>query len=124
MTTKTRLTKAEKRALSFCEQAKRFGNAAFTIEWVKSRTWGMNPTYFWQDGNAVSVSGCGYDKLSAALAQLLSPLGSTREECLSIGVLGGAGESSVVDALKAIGWTLKKTADSRNSDSYTLTRDT
>ena len=124
MTTKTRLTKAEMRALDFCETAKRYGNANFTIEWVKSRTWGMNPTFFWRDGNAVSVSGCGYDKLSAALAQLLSALGSTREECLSIGVLGGSGESSVIDALKAIGWTLRKVAGSRNSDSYTLTRNT
>jgi len=47
-----------------------------TVEWVKSKTWGMNPhadVRIWNadtyESFTGSASGCGYDKLSASIAE-------------------------------------------------------
>lgn len=41
-----------------------------SVEWVKNRTWGMNPrAEVWANGYTTgSASGCGYDKLSSAIS--------------------------------------------------------
>ncbi|MCJ7768017.1 hypothetical protein MUP79_06470 [Candidatus Bathyarchaeota archaeon] len=44
-----------------------------TVEWTKSRMWGSNPRAFTNFGfESESVGGCGYDKLSTALAYALN----------------------------------------------------
>lgn len=49
------------------------GELAVTVEWKKSRMWGNNPTAHTSDGDrSDSISGCGYDKESTAIAQVLN----------------------------------------------------
>ncbi|NOQ37583.1 hypothetical protein GQ472_01715 [archaeon] len=44
-----------------------------TVEWKKSRMWGNNPTAHTSDGDrSESIGGCGYDKESTAIAQVLN----------------------------------------------------
>ena len=58
-----------------------------SVEWIRSRMWGANPkaecwyTYTDKEGNRASnyitsesISGCGYDKLSTAVAQCLNQI--------------------------------------------------
>lgn len=62
-------------------------SANITVEWVKSRTWGANPTatvrysYKTPEGlinygnvESRSVGGCGFDKLSTAIAEALNQI--------------------------------------------------
>lgn len=58
------------------EKADDVRNAKISVEWKRSKTWGSNPTcevwinndYF----NSGSISGCGYDKRSTAVASALN----------------------------------------------------
>lgn len=62
------------------ENAPDLKGISITVEWKKSRTWGMNPTAtikVWNTAGRVSIyegkaSGCGYDKESAAVASALA----------------------------------------------------
>lgn len=60
-------------------------DATISVEWKNNRTWGANPTatiegsYIDLDGqnryfhfNGTSISGCGYDKLSTAVAEVVN----------------------------------------------------
>lgn len=49
------------------------GELAVTVEWKKSRMWGSNPTAHTSDGDrSESIGGCGYDKESTAIAEVLN----------------------------------------------------
>ena len=56
--------------------ARPISDASITVDWVKSRTWGANPTARMVEiGNGVQTghaSGCGYDKESAAIAEAMN----------------------------------------------------
>lgn len=123
MITKRKLTTVEKRAESYCIHLKQWGSGQVHIEWKKSRTWGNNPVIENHNGEkCCNVSGCGYCKESTALADVLQFLGETEEEHNSIARTGGAGVSSVVEALKAIGWKLEAIARPKTADVYQLSR--
>jgi hypothetical protein len=120
-----KLGKREARAKELAEGLKRWTEDGtpygFTVEWKKSRTWGRNPQIYFGNNPTLDVSGCGYCKLSTALAQVLRwlyPHGS--EEHDKIWRTGGTGERGVIRALDELGWTLKRTALSPNTDSFTL----
>jgi len=120
-----RLGKREARAKDLAEGFKRWTEDGtpygFTVEWNKSRMWGHNPQTYYGDEPTLDVSGCGYCKLSTALAQVLRwlyPHGT--EEHNKIWSTGGTGESGTIQALDELGWTLKRTASSPNTDSFTL----
>ena len=123
MTTKRKPTTFEKRAQSYCIHLKQFRGGQVHIDWRKSRTWGNNPVIENHYGEkCCNVSGCGYCKESTALADVLQFLGETEEQQNSIARTGGAGVSSVVDALKAIGWKLEAIARPKTADVYQLSR--
>lgn len=70
-----------KRLAAFLEKcdniakAEELTSVIISVEWVRSHTWGMNPhAQIWtNDGYYVgSASGCGYDKLSAAVGEALN----------------------------------------------------
>lgn len=49
------------------------GEFIITVEWKKSRMWGMNPRAYTNYGfEGESIGGCGYDKLSTATAEALN----------------------------------------------------
>lgn len=119
----TKLNKTEQRAKDYCNHIRGRGEGSFTIEWKKSRTWGMNPTIQnYSDERMVSVSGCGYCKHSTALAEMLRFLGASEEDTSAIWAKGGCGVDSVVEALHQQGWHLKSVHWTKTSDTYTITR--
>jgi hypothetical protein len=123
MSTKIKLTTVEQRAKAYCETIRRTGAGQITIEWRKSRTWGSNPIVENYAGEkCCSVSGTGYCKESTALADVLQFLGSTDEHRNNVARTGGAGVSSVVAALQAIGWKLEAIAKTKTADVYQVTR--
>ena len=124
MTTQTKLTASEKRAKAYLEESTKYDTFNFSIKWKKSRTWGANPFIGdFQDKNCVSVSGCGYCKLSTALADFLAFLfPPDTEPHRAIRRQGGAGEYSVMEALRSQGWALEKVYGDRDTDAYRLER--
>jgi hypothetical protein len=120
--TGAKLNQTEARAQSDIETALKYGSLYFRIEWVKSRTWGYNPKIYTTGGSAVNISGCGYCKESAALADYLRFLGTTEEEQGKIWAKSGAGFGSVANALALIGWKLDHVYNGKTEDAYQLTR--
>ncbi len=122
--TKTKLTTVEKRAQSYCQNVNRWGNADFGVEWKKSRMWGHNPVIESNEGKMCSISGCGYCKLSSALAYVLCFLFPVESDAFNeVQRTAGAGEGSVREALKRNGWILERTATGNHFDGFRLTRD-
>ena len=117
-----KLTVTETRAFLDMESVKKYGSHYFRIYWIKSRMWGYNPTIPTSGGNAVNVSGCGYCKESAALADYLRFLGTTEEEQQQVWGTRGAGFRSVAEALAPIGWKLEHVYNGKTEDAYQLTR--
>lgn len=118
-----KLTTTEKRAKAFCESLIKFNGGNIGIEWKRSAMYGMNPVIEYQGGKCTNVSGCGYDKESAALASVLCylfPIDS--EPFLRVARGQGAGLSSIVTRLEENGWKLEKTASGKTFDAYELTK--
>jgi hypothetical protein len=116
-----KLTTVERRANEYCQQIAHHGSSRIVIEWKKSRTWGSNPVIEIHSGKCCNVSGCGYCKESTALADVLCFLfepGSMAHN--DIRRTGGAGVSSVVEALRQHGWTLEKIAGTKTADVYDI----
>lgn len=102
-----KLGKREQRAQAFISsRVENMGDSGFLleVEWKRSATWGSNPHVYDFDGSdCVDVSGCGYCKLSTAMADVLRFLpGLTPEQSDAVWGLGGTGESSVLGKLSAL----------------------
>lgn len=121
-TKQEKLTTCERRAKALCENLQRWDGGTVTVEWKKSAMYGSNPSIMHHGGKCCNVSGCGYDKLSTALAETLRFLGTTPEQVSAIWQTYGAGWQSTRDALAKVGWTLTQTASGRMFDVFTLSR--
>lgn len=118
-----KLNKTEQNALAFCDALMRNGGGTVVIEWKRSAQWGSNPQIEYMGGRCCSVSGCGYDKESTALSEVLRFLAPRESEAYGkIWSCGGAGVSSVQRELSAIGWDLVQTANTKTVNVYNLTR--
>ena len=104
----------EKRAKNFCSEISQDKSIQFTIEWVDSKMWGSNPRIVHRGEKITNISGCGYCKLSACLAEALQFLGE------GVSKTAGAGESSVIKALAVIGWKLERIATGKKFEVYTI----
>lgn len=129
-----------------------------SVEWKKSAMWGMNPTaeawvqFINNEGqtdsmrfNSGSIGGCGYDKLSTAIAnvlnqsnEVLKPLYEVKEKKIKAnnrdlfgygsgyGIKpsfeGGVGVSCYPDIFKKIGFKFKSVASGKTFDVYTVTQ--
>jgi len=76
--TETRIIEQQKK-LVFSENLQPIDSITITVDWAKSRTWGANPkSETWVSGlgclRSTVVSGCGYDKLSTAVAEVLNQI--------------------------------------------------
>jgi hypothetical protein len=120
--TMKRLGVREQRAAKMCAWIKEAGQARIGMEWVKSRTWGANPRIEWRGAPCTDISGCGYDKESACLAQALRWMGESEEEKRAIHATGGAGFQSVVNALDKVGWALTRTGTGKWFDGFEIRR--
>lgn len=114
---KERLTVMQKRAKDACGEIVRYGSMNFSVEWCKSSTWGRCPRIMHQGEKAAHASGCGYDKLSAVLAEFLTWL-------VPDGLPGcsGAGVRTVQDKLKAAGWMLEHLYDGKWEDGFRISK--
>ena len=108
------MTTIEKRAKNFCSEIMQDKKAQFTIEWVDSKMWGSNPRIVHRGKKITNISGCGYCKLSACLAEALQFLGE------GIAQTAGTGEESVIKALSQNGWKLERIATGKKFEVYTI----
>lgn len=117
-----RIGKREQAARDLCGMIAESGRGVVGVTWVRSRTWGSTPQ-IWHGGQmAATASGCGYCKLSFVLAEALRHLGTTDEDRSRIHGAGGAGVSSVQQALTAAGWSLDRSYENKETDVFTLAR--
>ena len=120
---KTKLTTCETRARDFCRNLLTYDGGVINVEWKKSAMYGYNPAIMHHGGKCTNVSGCGYDKLSTALAdclRFLFPIDS--EAHRDVWITGGCGDSRTIDTLAKHGWTLERTATGSTFDAYNLTK--
>ena len=113
--------KMEQRCREWCEDILQSGEASFTIEWRKSNMWGHNPVIEnWKGQKMVLVNGCGFDKESQAIVDLIRYIFPPfPEDGFNY---GGHGVPTVIEQCKARGWELKKVASSSSTDTYRLRR--
>ena len=115
---KPRLTQLERRAHAACDTIRRYAQSNdpyhFAVLWKRSATWGLCPSIMYSGQKAAHASGCGYDKLSAVVAEFLSPL------CPGVNLGGGAGIDHVIQTLGACGWELRHLYEGRTEDSFSI----
>lgn len=130
------------------------------VQWKRNRTWGANPTaeawilYKDNEGRSRSeyaksgsISGCGYDKGSTAVARALNQLnpvlkllynhkentfkvGAKNDEYFGYGsgygilpcIEGGVGVSCYHGIFKSVGFEFKTTASGKMFDAYSITQ--
>jgi hypothetical protein len=143
--------------LSHIEQvksAKELKIITISVEWKKSQMWGKNPTaeatVFYTDGtcehfNSGSISGCGYDKESVAVAKAVNQSLSFRKllytlkdinietknhELFSYGIgygilphlEGGVGVSCYDDIMQKVGFSFKTIASGKTFDVFEISK--
>lgn len=109
------------------------------VNWTKNRTWGLNPCAELWDGDYTNarVSGCGYDKESAAVSSALNK--SPRAQAVALRAVangftemidpktgrwqtGGAGMEAVKAVMKAAGYSCFE-MHGKTFDGYQFERD-
>jgi len=124
MTTR-KFTTLEKRAIESLKPIRdgEYTTYHFEVRWVRSQQWGYNPSITTREGKAAHASGCGYDKLSAVLADFLRFLYKPgTDEYRAICAKNSAGLSAVQDQLKELGWNLEQTFNGQVEDGFKLSR--
>lgn len=125
------------------EEVEAPASVSISVEWHNSRTWGANPharVSAERGATYGSASGCGYDKLSAAIAgafnqnpEILKILYDHAEagEAFPYGVstfaglpsfAGGCGVSCFYSIFEACGYTFRQIASGKMFDVYEITR--
>ncbi len=100
-------TKLEKNAFAAMIRCRELDGLHLLVEWKKSRNYGNCPSLTSRSFGKLSyASGCGYDTLSAVLADAMRWLGETAEQQRAIWRTGGCGACSVQEALSSVGWKL------------------
>jgi hypothetical protein len=118
-----KLSTVQKRAKAYCDLINRFGKTTINVEWKKSAMYGLNPVIKSNDGKCTSVSGCGYDKLSQALADVLCFLMPVDSNAFQvIASTGGCGVNAVESKLAEYGYKLCRTASGKTFDGFTIGR--
>jgi len=112
-----KLTTMERRAKNFCDDLTRYDGGTVNVEWRKSSCYGYCPAVMYNGEKVAYASGCGYDKISAALAEALHFL-------IPDGLHGcsGCGVSTVKARLAEHGWSMEQTASGDTFDAFRLTR--
>ena len=114
-----RLGKTDTRAKAFCDMVISEGYGEFSVIWNKSKTWGSCPSILNHRNEKMAYAGgCGYDKESAVMVELLRFL-LPEGEYLSG---SGAGFNTLVRELDQHGWTLERTYTGKTEDGYKITR--
>jgi hypothetical protein len=127
------------------ENATDFKGGSVSIEWKKSANWGANPNCKFSNNSdytnyfSGSISGCGYDKESTAMAQAFNQCDSlvklvllgfengilTKENaygvsCEKMPFQGGVGTNCFISSLKKLGWNMKKVGSGKTFDCWDI----
>jgi len=122
-TKQPKLTTIEKRAQGFCQTLLQYEGGTINVEWKRSAMYGHNPVITDCGRKCTNISGCGYDKLSAALASVLCFLFPVNSSAYNeIASLGGSGVSTVQSRLAGYGWNLETTASGSSFDCFRLSK--
>lgn len=122
-----RLSKLEQAARDFCERLPEYRRdhaVPFRVIWTKSRTWGHCPSVETLGEERLAyVSGCGFDKLSAALSQVLRFLpGLSVDGRQGIERANSAGFPALESACARAGWELRQVYSGKAEDGFTIRR--
>ena len=115
-----RLTQTEKNAVRLCADVSA-APVTFAVDWKPSRTWGKTAGVYYRGDRCSLASGCGYDKLSAALADALRwlfPHGTDAHT--AIARAQGTGERPTIATLAAHGYTLTPVFQNKTTNAYTI----
>ena len=111
------MSKTEERAQRACAYIKEAGSLDFSVIWKRSATWGRTAGIYWHGSKAAYASGCGYDKLSAVVAEFLYPLVGR-----NLGM--GCGIPTVQERLAKHGWKLEYVYDGEWEDGFRIRKET
>lgn len=115
-------TATQRRARRFlADSLTAFGTCVITVEWRKSSTWGRIAVIVNHDGEKMAqASGCGYDKLSACLADFLM-MAPQVIDAAGVAGLGGTGYSNLAAELPSLSdLTIERTGETRTSDTFRI----
>lgn len=141
-------TKKETAKIDRIANAGDYSGGKITVEWKKSKTWGANPhaEYInYGERFTGTASGCGYDKLSAAISEALNKddkllkllylekekhIKKQNREIFGYGsgsytlphFEGGVGVSCYPSIFEKIGFQFECVASGESFDAYTITR--
>lgn len=120
-----RLTQTEKNAIRLCADIRRDSpdKTCITVDWKPSHTWGRTAGVYYRGARCSLASGCGYDKLSAALADALRwlfPHGTDAHA--AIARAQGTGEAPTIRTLAAHGYTLTPVFQTKTTNAYTISK--
>lgn len=136
--------------LVFSDNLQPIENITITVDWKKSQMWGMNPnaeTFVYGLGHlkSGSIGGCGYDKLSTAVANVLNQIPQFLQLMYELknkhsklsnrelfgygsgyGILpsfeGGVGVSCYDRIFNAIGYEFKTVSSGKTFDVYSVVK--
>lgn len=96
--------------------------AQIHIEWYTSKMWGRCPRVVYPDGTVVCrVNGCGFDKLSTILVDVLYKAPFMTEDAQdAVAGKAASGVSSLTHVLSLHGWELVRIVDSASFDAFEL----
>ncbi len=98
----------------FAQDALKNGEASFTIFWKKSKTWGLCPSAHYRGDRMSNASGCGFDKQSTVLDEVMRYL------VPSIRHTGGAGKRATIEAAREQGWILSCDYNGRTEEGWSV----
>ena len=125
---KMKLTTIQKRAKHFCDRILANNEGSINVEWKKSNMWGMNPVILSGDGKCTNIGGCGYDKLSACLSEVLCFLvdpdksDADKKAFNNILACNGCGVPRLEAVLLTHGWKLERIATGTMFDCYLISK--
>lgn len=118
----SKLGKRESAAKEFCERVREASYPVpFRVIWKRSRMWGYCPHVKTTGGESLAyVNGCGFDKLSAALAEVLYWLPDSFGGPKDIRATSCAGLPAVQEACIKHGFELVQVYSGESEDGFTI----
>lgn len=114
----------EKQAKAACDNiVASHSTSHILVEWRKSKVYGANPVITYRDKKCSDVTGCGYDKLSTALARFfkfLFPYES--DDYYFIAGLGEGGVDVLLRELLKRGWVAEAISGTDRIFMYSVVR--
>jgi hypothetical protein len=111
-----KLNQTERNAKDICGNISAEGHGTFRLRWTRGGMYGRQIHAEVGNTTVARTCGCGYDKLSTAIADFLRFLVPNVWQC------GGTGYSTVANELERNGWTLERIYNGKDEDGYKISR--